>query len=118
MSCKSSKVVTDSDLELLSKKFLGENIIIKRNSTNTFAIVYSSQKRNIEHPVNGISYGIVNLATKEMIFQESLNDGKVEWEDDENVLVKSKSGIIQKINEQNSMNNYIINVYTLEKKFK
>ena len=119
VACKSNKVLSDSEIEnMVHEEFEGNVVIVKRNNCQTYALVYNKQKKTLQMPVNGLIYGIVNLKTGELVYQENLNDGSVEWLNDEFISVRVKSGMVMTDRDQNNKKlNYLINVKTLTKKY-
>lgn len=118
LACKLNKVLSDSEIKNIVHEEFEGNIIVKRNKSQTYALVYNKQKKTLQMPVNGLIYGIVNLKTGELVYQENLNDGSVEWLNDEFISVRVKSGMVMTDRDQNNKKlNYLINVKTLSKKY-
>lgn len=98
-ACHTTK--TDSQKSLTSQKYkaiavekYGNNIEYILNSPKTYVVCLKRNKPTPQIPQNQISFFIYDLDKEEIIFEDSSIDAKVEWKNDNQVLVKITPGII------------------------
>jgi hypothetical protein len=94
-ACKSSKTTTDTDVkemtyqELAKEKF-GDvaQMDFLLNKSKNFVVCTAAKDTYIKNPYNGLKFFIYAIETKEIIFEDKLAGGTVEWVSGTEVKVK------------------------------
>lgn len=93
-----------------------DNIEYLFNTSKTFVICLKSNKPTPQIPQNQVRFFVYDLATEEIILEESLVGGEVSWKNDHEVRVKTTPGILTTDEEYNQqLTGYIFDVQERKK---
>ena len=108
---------TKSIRVVATEKF-GRDYKIFNNKSTTFAICLNEKNRLKAAEVNRISYFIFDIKNSEIIFEDSLSNSNVGWENDNLVTVTRIPGMIKKNDESINRNKiYSFDVLSRKKLF-
>lgn len=104
-ACKSTVQGGSSDTTLnsLAKSKLGDEVVINKNSNETFALCF---KQN--NTINSITYLIVRLSDLQVVEQNTIPNASFKWIDTYQVEIKEIPGIVMK--DETDSNRKIIDV--------
>ena len=117
-SCSGSRYTTSSNIKANSgyKKFSEEKIksgySIIYNSDSSFVLFQKPLNTEIRHTQNSISFFIYDLNKDKIIYEESIQDGNIEWQNDHLVKIVNRHGIVSL---EKNASNYTIQYYDVKK---
>ena len=107
----SSELSKYEDADILAKKKFGNDYEIDKNKSGTLILCYKEDKKK-NQPHTSVEYFVYNMSTKEIIFEEKLNDADIKWLDDYNIEIRITPEVISG---DDDITVFIFNVLTKEK---
>ncbi|MFC2129866.1 hypothetical protein ACFLSQ_00370 [Bacteroidota bacterium] len=107
------KQVVKEGYELAAWKKYSGGIMYIPNSLNTYMLCISQEKPNAENPFPALKFFIFDMEKQEIVYEESLENGFVNWRNDYQIRIDLIPGQVK--SDEESLNYYI---YDLKKKKK
>jgi|GEM_PF-5341829 len=114
---QNKEVPTEKELvkkyeQLAIEKFKGDLLYIP-NANNTYMLCISNNKPTKENPLPSFSYFIYDLKTDEIIYEDSHENGMVNWKNNEQIMVHTFPGQVRSDNDRP-----VVYIYDIKKKKK
>jgi hypothetical protein len=107
------KIDTIAKYEMIAKEKFSGDLLYIPNSNNTYMLCISHNKPTNENPFPSFSFFIYDLKTEEIIYEDSHENGNVNWKNNEQIMIHTFPGQIRNENDQP-----IVYIYDIKKKKK
>ena len=90
----SNNIKTNKEYKVFAEEKIKSGYKIIYNSDSSFVIYQKSINVEPAHPQNSISFIIYDVNKDKIIYEESVQDGNIEWQNDYLVKIVNRHGIV------------------------
>jgi uncharacterized ubiquitin-like protein YukD len=108
----SNNIKTNKEYKTFAEDKIKSGYNIGYNSDSSFAIYQKAINTEPGHPQNSISFFIYDLNKDKIIYEESVQDGNIEWQNDHLVKIVNRHGIVS---QEMKTSNFQIRYYDVKK---